>query len=45
MILRVSIFWFTICGDFTWRGVWPWRISGGYSQGNVGVEFKTIQLN
>jgi len=29
MILRVSIFWFTICGDFTWRGVWLWRISGG----------------
>jgi len=28
---------FTRNSDFTWRGVWLWRISGGYSQEMMGL--------
>ena len=34
--MYVKIFSHSLNGDFTWRGVWLLRISGGYSQGMMG---------
>jgi len=33
---------FTMCGDFIWRYVWLWRISGGYSQEMMWLTLRVV---